>query len=331
MSLPNLQIQEPTSSQSPPPFDQYGGSYNSQHMQMALSHPKSEAISSHANDHSHPSSEFLPFVSIGMSAPQQAMAKSIDFQHEPQKLFDIASHTIEESMPSSDEKQMQYHHHNGLYHNHNSNSNSNSNGKLPLTTLGNDSESYAHPYPTLLTPLSTSIVAPSLQQNTVSVEVVHSQQNLMQSTKLSLSKHFSNDIEAFNTWMACCDVHDDRIAYYSALYPLLCEIFVSVTKCSRVPQQRELEEVIMKHGATKLSLSKVEKTKRNSKLSYTVMSSTPLPSHHGHHVSDAVSFDFDNPDSKPTHLITITYHAFRKFWKWFKECCLIIKELAHLW
>jgi len=30
-------------------------------------------------------------------------------------------------------------------------------------------------------------------------------------------------------------------------------------------------------------------------------------------------------------LVIIEYKFFFKFWKWFSECCKIIKELAHLW
>jgi len=62
---------------------------------------------------------------------------------------------------------------------------------------------------------------------------------------------FSNDAKCYETWMACCDIQDDTFGYYSALYPLLCEIFAENTNCCRVPKQSDLEEVILKHGAIK--------------------------------------------------------------------------------
>merc|ERR1712228_393817 len=48
-------------------------------------------------------------------------------------------------------------------------------------------------------------------------------------------------------------------------------------------------------------------------------------------ISNTISFDFDNPNIKPKYLVTIKYKAFHKFWIWFSECCIIIKELSHLW
>ena len=136
---------------------------------------------------------------------------------------------------------------------------------------------------------------------------------------------------------------------------MLCEIFAKNTKCSRVPKQSDLEEVILKHGATKMTLDKLhemsdkiggaissDKIKGitppitppaqtgNGKHLATVSSgSYPV----GHGYSGTISFDFDNPTStqSPKYLVTIKYKPFFKFWKWFKECCYIIRELSHLW
>eukprot|EP01084_Bolivina_argentea_P029983 55629_1 len=168
--------------------------------------------------------------------------------------------------------------------------------------------------------------------------------------KLSLTKHFSNDVKAFETWMSCCDMEDVTFGYYSALYPLLCEIFAENTHCSRVPKQCDLEEVLLKHGATKMKISKF---RQMDELSGTIHGDimsmmnrsnaeitpphTPLSMNQKHmatvsaQYSGTISFDFDNPLSKPQYLVTIKHKSFFKFWKWFMECCKIIRELAHLW
>ena len=151
--------------------------------------------------------------------------------------------------------------------------------------------------------------------------------------------------------------------YYSALYPILCEIFAEETQCSRVPKQSDLESVILKHGATKMTLKKLhamhnlsgtvsgdileENTKYNANIIIpdiqeahneidakhlaTISGDYKEIKKHQHKYSETISFDYDNPNAKPRYFVTIKYKKFTVFWKWFKECCQIIKELAHLW
>ena len=129
--------------------------------------------------------------------------------------------------------------------------------------------------------------------------------------------------------------------------------------------------MILKHGATKIKLSKLHQMRnlsgtitadliaqqmRNEKkmkndVNYEGAKVTPpltpvspttnnnrhlatvSSENYGHmqKYSGTISFDFDNPTSKPKSLVTIKYKSFLKFFKWFKECCKIIRELSHLW
>merc|ERR1712032_73043 len=52
---------------------------------------------------------------------------------------------------------------------------------------------------------------------------------------------------------------------------------------------------------------------------------------HSLRLSGSVLFDFDNPNTAPTYMVTMQYKNFYKFWKWFVECCHIIAELRHIW
>eukprot|EP00486_Rosalina_sp_Unknown_P009596 CAMPEP_0201590392 /NCGR_PEP_ID=MMETSP0190_2-20130828/177235_1 /ASSEMBLY_ACC=CAM_ASM_000263 /TAXON_ID=37353 /ORGANISM="Rosalina sp." /LENGTH=462 /DNA_ID=CAMNT_0048046447 /DNA_START=92 /DNA_END=1477 /DNA_ORIENTATION=- len=195
-------------------------------------------------------------------------------------------------------------------------------------------------------PNATSIALSSnMSVNTNEMKL--QQENQGKTTRLTLEKNFSNDKKSFETWMGCCDIQDDTFGYYSALYPLLCEIFAESTKCQRVPKQSDLEEVILKHGAQKMKLSQLHQMnhvsgtistdmlaqhhqlnkKNNGKSTQQpITPTTPNNKQHmatvssgsfGHHQhSSTITFDFDNPNSKPKYLVTIKYKSFIKFFKW---------------
>eukprot|EP01084_Bolivina_argentea_P161305 280822_1 len=96
-------------------------------------------------------------------------------------------------------------------------------------------------------------------------------------------------LQVLNEEIFDCDI-GITIGNYNRLYPFLCKVFIENTGCCRVPKKSDLENIILKYGATK--------TTRNVKNKYTV---------------------------------TIKEKMFTKFWQWFKECCVIVKELSYLW
>merc|ERR1712228_478716 len=189
---------------------------------------------------------------------------------------------------------------------------------------------------------------PSMVPNSsIAISEHENEMKISKVSKLEKLNHFNGDTEAYETWMACCDINDDTFGYFSAMYPLLCEIFAKNTKCSRVPKQKELQNVIMRHGATKVAVAKFDQVIDEYKLNGSIHgdniltppitpSSTTKKQHlatvsSGSRVSGSIIFDFDNPSTAPKYMVTIRYESFYKFWKWFVECCQIIKELRHIW
>eukprot|EP01084_Bolivina_argentea_P139606 245583_1 len=111
-----------------------------------------------------------------------------------------------------------------------------------------------------------------------------------------LERMQANDIDAYNVWIAGCDPEDDSFAYFNTLYPILCEIFVEKTNCSKeyVSIQKDLEWRMIKYGGKKIKLSNIH-----------------------------------YPDTRNYQLI-VSMDTFNKFFKWFKLTFGIVKDLSFL-
>jgi len=216
--------------------------------------------------------------------------------------------------------------------------------------------------------------------NAISVPVMETK--AVNPYKVSLQKDFANDRRAFDTWMACCDVHDQTLGYFNALYPLLCTTFAEWTKCSRVPLASDLESVILKFGAIKAAISSPRCAYSSAAHNFPVITPPDSPTHnkrgrhshgprgqyhhgngdgvgtschfatvsdsnHSHHGIDAIypvsskisrinqshsfSFGAHSPRKGQQTFVTLRCDCFVKFWRWFIECCAVVRELAHLW
>eukprot|EP00485_Elphidium_margaritaceum_P007064 CAMPEP_0202703394 /NCGR_PEP_ID=MMETSP1385-20130828/16246_1 /ASSEMBLY_ACC=CAM_ASM_000861 /TAXON_ID=933848 /ORGANISM="Elphidium margaritaceum" /LENGTH=520 /DNA_ID=CAMNT_0049361247 /DNA_START=75 /DNA_END=1637 /DNA_ORIENTATION=+ len=120
-------------------------------------------------------------------------------------------------------------------------------------------------------------------------------QNGGKSTKQTELEYFNHDIRAYNIWIACLTHHKDEVIFVCVLYPYLCGFFSDVVGSKRCPTQNDLQPVLKRHGA---------------------VVNVPMSAKAAEHANTFVCINKNN---------------FLSFWKWFKECCQIIRDLRHLW
>eukprot|EP01083_Nonionella_stella_P077817 212706_1 len=114
------------------------------------------------------------------------------------------------------------------------------------------------------------------------------------STSKDMESKIDNDIDTCTVWSACCDPEDDTFAYFNALYPILCEVFVQHTGC-KAPLRKDLEFILIRHGAKRTRLS-----------------------------------DIHYPDTR-NYQVIISAETFNTFFEWFKSMFDIVRELSFLY
>ena len=95
---------------------------------------------------------------------------------------------------------------------------------------------------------------------------------------------FGGDLLANNTWLTCCNIYDETIVSFNALYPELMKIWNDKTECERIPNKNDILPIFIRLGGIVVNNVYVMRKKK-----------------------------------------------FLKFWKWFKNCLIMINEMKYLW